>query len=144
VPLDNQQVECLARQALTAALTADGLEVARPERDCGIDLLAYTVNPPRMMPIQMRAETAAGYSVEKKHAGIDSLIMVYVWNACSLGGEQFFAMRWSEAAEIADRLSYAWDSRGRWISTRPPARLIAAIESHRVSPGGWSALLESL
>jgi hypothetical protein len=47
VTLDKQQVECLARAALTAALTADGLEVARPERDAGIDLLAYTINPLR-------------------------------------------------------------------------------------------------
>src|ERR1019366_4562138 len=52
--------ECLARAALTAALTADGLDVARPERDAGIDLLAYTINPLRVALIQMKAATVDG------------------------------------------------------------------------------------
>lgn len=43
--LDSQQVENLGRAALTAALVGDGLEVAQPVRDAGIDLLAFTVKP---------------------------------------------------------------------------------------------------
>jgi len=78
VTLDKQQVECLARAALTAALTADGLEVARPERDAGIDLLAYTINPLRVAPIQMKAATVTGWSIDRKYGQVDGLVMVYV------------------------------------------------------------------
>jgi len=85
VTLDKQQVECLARAALTAALTADGLEVARPERDAGIDLLAYTINRLRVAPIQMKAATETGWSIDRKYGQVDGLVMVYVWNARSLG-----------------------------------------------------------
>jgi hypothetical protein len=52
VTLAPQQVECLARAALTAALTVNGLEVTRPERDAGIDVPACTIDPLRVVPIQ--------------------------------------------------------------------------------------------
>jgi hypothetical protein len=56
--LDSQQVEILGRAALTVSLVADKLEVATPERDAGIDLIAFTVKPWRVMPIQLKAANA--------------------------------------------------------------------------------------
>jgi len=50
------------------ALVADGLEVARPERDVGIDLITFTVNPWKVVPIQMKVATDALVSVHRKHA----------------------------------------------------------------------------
>jgi hypothetical protein len=49
ISLDSQQVEVLGRAALTAALVADGIEVARAERDAGIDVVTFTVSPWRMV-----------------------------------------------------------------------------------------------
>jgi hypothetical protein len=48
---DSQQVEIFGRAALTAELVADGLEVATPERDTGIDLLTYTLEPWGVVPL---------------------------------------------------------------------------------------------
>lgn len=40
-PLDTQQLELIGRSLLVGELLRDGLEVALPERDRGIDLIAY-------------------------------------------------------------------------------------------------------
>jgi len=39
--MDSQQVEIIGRNWLVSELYRSGLEVARPERDHGIDLIAY-------------------------------------------------------------------------------------------------------
>lgn len=59
-------VEVLGRAALTAALAGDGFEVARPERDIGVDLLAFTTAPWIAVPLQMKAATGEVFSVERK------------------------------------------------------------------------------
>lgn len=38
--LDSQSVEIIGRNFLVSQLVADGLEVTRPERDRGVDLIA--------------------------------------------------------------------------------------------------------
>src|SRR2546430_17173377 len=40
-PLDSQQLELIGRSLLVGELLRDGLEVALPERDRGIDLIVY-------------------------------------------------------------------------------------------------------
>ena len=139
--LDKQQVECLARAALTAALTADGLEVARPERDAGIDLLAYTINPLRVAPIQMKAATVTGWSIDRKYGQVDGLVMVYVWNARSLGDAEFYAMTYQEASDVVDAGGWSWDSRGRYARTQVTGDLLLAVQRHRVPPGQWKQTL---
>src|ERR1035437_928469 len=81
--LDSQQIESLGRAALTAALVADDLEVARPERDSGIDRLAFTTETWKVVPIQMKVATNAVFNVHRKYEHIDQLVMAYVWNARS-------------------------------------------------------------
>jgi len=39
--MDSQTVEIIGRNYLVSRLVSDGLEVARPERDRGVDLIAY-------------------------------------------------------------------------------------------------------
>ena len=41
IQLDSQQVEILGRNLIKASLIEAGIEVATPERDNGIDLIAY-------------------------------------------------------------------------------------------------------
>lgn len=71
---DKSLVEVLGRAALTTALVADGIEVARPERDAGVDLLAFTFSPWRVLPIQMKAATTSMFSIDKKYERVDQLI----------------------------------------------------------------------
>lgn len=93
----------LGRAALTAALVADGIEVARAERDAGIDLVAFTVSPWQMVPIQMKAASNAGFSIDRKYERVGQLVMAYVWNAQSAGAAEFYAMTWLEAVARAPR-----------------------------------------
>ena len=144
-PLDSQQVEVLGRAALTAALAADNIEVARAERDAGIDLIAFTVGPWRSVPIQMKAATTAAFNIDRKYERIAPLVMVYVWNCGKLATAEFFAMAWSEALAIGDRLGYtrtaSWNEKGRYSVSSPGADLRAALAPHRVTTGGWGGAL---
>src|SRR5262245_32215102 len=60
VELDSQVIEILGRQRLIAELLRDGLEVAVPVRDRGVDLIAYADLSQQVArfasrPIQMKA-----------------------------------------------------------------------------------------
>src|ERR1039458_6136710 len=90
-----------------------------PERDAGIDLLTYTINPLRVAPIQMKAATVTGWSIDRKYGQVDGLVMVYVWNARSLGDAEFYAMAYQEASDVVD--AGGW-SLGQPRSIRPNAR----------------------
>jgi hypothetical protein len=140
-PVDSQQVEVLGRAALTAALTADGVEVARAERDAGIDMVAFTINPWQMVPIQMKAASGAAFGIDRKYEQVDRLVMVYVWNAQSLGTAEFYAMTWAEAVTLGDGLGWtktdSWTKGGKYVTTNPSARVRAAVLPYRVVPGRW-------
>jgi hypothetical protein len=152
--LDTQQIEILGRAALTAELMGDGLEVAKPDRDAGIDLIAFTVNPWRAVPIQMKVATGAAFSVHRKYERLDQLVMVYVWNAGRGADADFYAMPWTTAKKIAERLGWttteSWTreqrgnpDRGGYATTKPSARVREELEAHRMGPGRWSELLDS-
>jgi hypothetical protein len=138
-------VEVLGRAALTAALAADGLEVARPERDIGVDLLAFTRAPWMAVPLQMKAATGEVFSVQRKYEPIEHLIMVYVWNVGQLGKAEFYAMTWREALAIAEELGWtrtaSWQEQGWYSNHRPSERVKAAIEQHQMLPGCWRQLV---
>jgi hypothetical protein len=151
--LDSQQVESLGRAALIAQLVGDGLEVAQPDRDAGIDLLAFTIEPWHVVPIQMKAATAEAFSVDRKYERarlVDApLLMVYVWNARSATDIQFYAMTWRQAEGIAASLGWTqtpswlrepW-SKGGYATSRPSRRLKEAIAPHLMGPGKWRELL---
>jgi hypothetical protein len=146
---DTQQIEILGRAALAAELLGDGLEVASPDRDAGIDLLAFSAKPWRVMPIQMKAAPGAAFCVDRKYECIDRLVMVYVWNIRS--GAEFYAMSWKDAVEIAASLGWtstdSWtrdEQKGRYATSRPPDRVRNAVESYRMTPGKWGDLLDSM
>jgi len=143
--LDSQQIEILGRSALTAALVADGIEVAHPERDAGIDLLAFTVDPWAVVPIQMKAATTERFSLDRKYERIPGLVMVYVWHARSAGEAVFYAMSWEQAKAIADELGWTdtatWRGRGTYTNNQPGERVKAAIAPHRMEQGKWAALI---
>ena len=149
--LDTQQIEILGRAALTAELMGDGLEVAQPDRDAGIDLVAFTVSPWRAVPIQMKVASGAAFSVHRKYERLDRLVMAYVWNAGRGADAEFYAMPWNTARDIAHELGWtstkSWQRdphRGGYGTTRPSARVREAIAPHRMGAGRWRELLVSV
>jgi hypothetical protein len=68
---DTQLVELAGRNWLASELMRAGIEVARPERDRGIDLIAYVDLDERVgnftaCPIQMKAATKQVFSLESE------------------------------------------------------------------------------
>jgi hypothetical protein len=83
--MDGQTVEIIGRNYLVSMLVRDGLEVARPERDRGVDLIAYldlekTGGSFTACPIQMKAATRSSFSLFQKYTKFSRLLLAYVWH----------------------------------------------------------------
>jgi len=80
--MDSQTVEITGRNYLVSMLVSDGLEVARPEGDRGVDLIAYLdLDEARRFvacPIQMKAATTASFGLFSKYERIAQLLLVHV------------------------------------------------------------------
>jgi hypothetical protein len=82
--VDPQVIEIVGCNWLIAELYRAGIEVARPERDHGIDLIAF-VDLDRSdrfvgRPIQMKASSRQMFGVWRKEGKFPDLLLVYVWN----------------------------------------------------------------
>jgi len=83
--LDAQTVEIVGRNLLVSLLARDGLEVARPERDRGVDLIAYLDLDEESgrfaaCPIQMKAATSRSFSLMRKYEKFPQLLLAYIWH----------------------------------------------------------------
>ena len=143
--LDTQVVELFGRQRLMGELLRDGLEVAVPTRDRGVDLVAYADLTPQVRsfvarPIQMKAFSATGFGVAKKYKRIADLLLAYVWNLETPHEAVTFAMSYDEAVSVAKDMGWtktpSWKS-GAYSTSAPSKKLIARLERHRMTPGRW-------
>jgi hypothetical protein len=131
-------------------LLRDGLEVAVPARDRGIDLIAYADLSRQVArfvarPIQMKAFTDRGFSVARKGTRIADLIMAYVWH---LGGAQTavsYALPYPDAVKVAEAMGWtktaSWLEGGVYSANRPGKRLLGLLEPYRMGPDKWWALV---
>jgi hypothetical protein len=148
--IDTQVVELLGRHRLMSELLRDGLEVAVPARDRGVDLIAYSdlslqVATFAARPIQMKAFTTRGFSAARKYTKIADLIMAYVWH---LGGEEpavTFAMPYAEVVKVAEAMGWtvtaSWQDGGAYTTTSPSQKLLGLLEQYRMGPGKWWVLV---
>jgi hypothetical protein len=135
--LDTQQVEVVGRALVTAELTRDGLEVARPERDAGIDLIAFRRNPWSAVPVQLKVLGKPGFNFEPKYEHHCALVFIYVWLDCS----EFYVLTWKQADDLITSLGYKRDSDGRWVTSSASAELRRALAEFRVNRGAWVSAL---
>jgi hypothetical protein len=142
---DNQLTELAGKHLLIAQLTAAGLEVAVPVRDRGIDLIAYLDRgtPPRdfvACPIQLKASTGEGFSLDKKYEKTANLILAYVWHVTDPVGYSIYALSYREALDILHRKGHTaakcWEN-GRWNITRADKQLIRMLEMYKMTPKKW-------
>jgi hypothetical protein len=117
--VDTQLVELAGRNWLASELLRAGVEVAKPERDRGIDLIAYVDLDERVgkfvaCPIQMKAATRAVFSLDPKYAKFPSLLLAYVWNLGEPAKTKCFALTYAEALRIADEMG--WTKADSWIT----------------------------
>lgn len=148
--LDTQVVELLGRQRLMGELLRDGLEVAVPARDRGIDLIAYAdlsrqVARFSARPIQMKAFTVSGFSVAKKYTRIADLILAYVWHLGDTHSAVTYALPYAEAVGVAQAMGWtetpSWQEGEVYTTTSPSKRLLGLLEPYRTGPGKWWALV---
>ena len=143
VGLDSQQVEILGRNRIKAALIEANVEVASPERDNGIDLIAYRWNltgEVSARPIQLKAASTFSFGIDRKYERIPGLVMVFVMGVRE-EAHTIYALTYAELLSIADDLG--WTKTPSWIegdgySTRHPSkRLMEMLRPHVASRDTW-------
>jgi hypothetical protein len=143
--VDSQTVEIIGRNYLVTQLVRDGVEVARPERDRGVDLVAYldldeTQGGFVACPIQMKAATNRSFGVFRKYERFTHLMLVYVWHVQDPSQVCAYALSIGEALEIAEAMDWtkteSWRRSG-YSTTQPSKRLLNHLEPHLMKPGDW-------
>jgi hypothetical protein len=92
----------------------DGLDVAVPARDRGIDLIAYfdlssNVKEFVARPIQMKASSEESFSIDRKYKRVANLIIAYVWHVHDPNATVTYALTYEEALAVA---------RKRWVGRK--------------------------
>jgi len=127
--MDTQTIELLGRNKLINELLVDGLEVALPARDRGVDLIAYfdlnsKVTSFVASPIQMKAASTRAFSLDQKYAKFSNLILAYIWGLQAPEQAETFALTYPEAVSIAQAMG--WTKTESWArgaySTSAPAK----------------------
>jgi hypothetical protein len=137
---DCQLVELAGRNWLTSELMRAGIEVARPERDRGIDLIAYLDQDKRghfvARPIQMKAASRASFGLDEKYAKFPNLLLVYVWNlgADSPKDIKCFALTYGHAKKILNY--YRWTGpkgKRRFATSHPSEELRDSLKQYEMT-----------
>lgn len=143
---DTQKVELLGRNRLVDELLRDGLEIALPMRDRGVDLIAYadlssSVQSFVARPIQMKAAWNRSFVVDQKYLRIADLLFAFVWNLGDRNHPVTYAMTHSQTVSVAEALGWtksaSWTGKGMYSTTSPSKRLLELLEPHRVTAGTW-------
>ena len=157
--MDTQLVELAGRNWLTSELLSAGLEVARPERDRGIDLIVYRdrgVDGKQQFlafPIQMKAATGEVFSLDPKYQKIPRLILVYVWHLGKPSETKCYALSYEQALSVADTMGWtktdSWLTGGRnklrgYSTTKPSIRLQKLLEPYLMDSHSWAQLIGKL
>lgn len=142
--LDAQQVEVVGRGILTARFVADNIEIAKPERDKGIDLIAYKSvgesNTLLAVPVQLKAFSEFGFSLDERR--YRNMLMAYVWHVAEPNKAEVFVMTFDQAVEAAQTPYF---EKNRHLFVRNPSKkLLSSIEQYRCTPGYLSRLMDQL
>jgi hypothetical protein len=148
---DTSATEIFGRSWFIAQLLQSGVEVARPERDLGVDLLAYTSSATWMLPIQLKTVGLDGLTVFRKYIG-EPVALAYVLLGDQDGGNagrtetSAYMLTPEEAWGLPVTLGQKFDP-GFHVTYRFSSltrRLADKLEAHRVQPGSWRERLEQL
>jgi hypothetical protein len=141
--MDTQVVELLGRNRLIDELLRAGLEIALPLRDRGVDLIAFadvSMAAFAACPIQMKAWSGRGFSIDAKYARFPNLLLAHIWYVDSPEDEVTFALTYLEGLAVADAMGWtktaSW-RKGIYTSTAPDAKLRELLEPHRMNPDSW-------
>ena len=136
---DGQLVEIVNTHKVIAAVIAAGLDVARPERDDGIDLIIYSRKggPWVSVPVQIKSR----FNIQKKYDKRPGLVMCYV---CP--GDKVYVLTHEQAKEIARVRGYLDEAKSAWRDSGSYSCVIGAslakdLEPSIATPERWASLL---
>lgn len=146
IALDKQQVEIAGRSILVSHLVAGGIEVARPERDRGVDLIAYldlaSANDRFVArPIQMKAASKRYFVAEARFDRVVGLLIAYVWGVSDPSDAEVFCLSAQEVVEVAETMGYtktaSWTGGGSYTTTAPSKKLVGMLQPFRMESADW-------
>jgi hypothetical protein len=156
--VDTQVVKLAGRNWLASELLWAGLEVARPVRDWGIDLIAYVDLDERVRnfvacPIQTKAATGAVFSLDPKYEKFPQLLLAYIWNLGIPAETKCFALTYTEARIVADEMG--WTKTASWLTggnsgrrgystTAASKRLRSLLDAHEMTFEKWWRKISNL
>lgn len=145
--MDTQIVEIVGRNYLVSQLVRDGLEVARPERDRGVDLVAYMDLEEAgggfvACPVQMKAATGRHFGLAKKYEKFGrALVFAYVWDVDDPDKVSSYALTYAEALAVAEKMGWtktaSW-CQGAYVTQRPSAKLLRLLAPYKMGRGAWA------
>ena len=147
---DGQVVEIQGRNWLVNQLYAAGIEVARPERDRGVDLVAYQDRRDdgrfTAVPIQMKAFTNCGWDISRKYERNPGLLICHVWFVADPARTKCIAMTYPEALKILEGMSAvrtkSWTiDNYYWVEPLTGA-LTALLEPFTMDNAAWQTRLQ--
>jgi len=119
---DTQIVELAGRNRLASELQKARIEVARPERDHGVDLVAYLdldVEKFCARPIQMKAATGEIFNVQRRYEKFPELMLIFVWNV-AMDKSRYFALTYKEAESVAQVMKWTETASWKGETSGPP------------------------
>ena len=147
--MDSQRVEIIGRNWLVTELYRCGLEVARPERDHGIDLIAFLDldKSGRFIgrPIQMKASSAQSFGVWRKLKKFPGLLIAYVWNLEKPLETACYCLTYDEALAVADLMKWtttkSWREKDTYVTNSPSQQLVSALDQYKMTADRWRSKL---
>jgi hypothetical protein len=141
---DTQVIELIGRNCLGSQLLRDGLDIAVPARDRGIDLIAYADRSSRVKeftarPIQMKAASEKSFSIDVKYEKIPDLIIAYIWHVHEPNAIVTYALTYAEALRLAKKCwprAANW-KRERYSTSKPSVKLCNLLKRYEMTEGKW-------
>jgi hypothetical protein len=142
---NSKWVEPAGRNWLMAELFQAGLDVARPELDWGIDLIAFRhLDAKRSyLPIQIKAAAVASFSLDSKYERIPGLILAYIWGLKDYAHTKCFALSYAQAFQIMKERGHtqtdSW-RKGSYSTTTPSTEERVLLARYEMNPKKWHRL----
>jgi hypothetical protein len=92
-------------------------------------------------PIQLKAAMRRSFGLDRKYERIHNLLIVYVWHLADEEPRVTYALTYTEALEIAEHMGWtqtkSWLVDGRYVSTKPSAKLVSLLEDYKMTSEKW-------
>jgi len=116
--LDAQTIAVLGKSYVRMLLQRDGVEVAEPACDRGIDLIAYLDQHTKQLyaqPIQVKSSLQFRWTHHVKYRAFPGLILAHVMHLEDQTNTRVYATNYSENHAIAKKLKYL--ERPLWLDS---------------------------